>query len=145
MFTMWAALPTGLTLSADLRPGSDGLDADALVTLTNPEVIAVNQDPLVAPLRPVVNASGLQVWRRPLAAAATQAIVFFHRGNETGPLPDPPAVRQVAVDWPALGSPAGARVRVRDLWARADVGVFQGSFAANVSQRDARLYIFTLQ
>ena len=34
MFTLWAALPTGLILSADLRVGSNGVDADTLETLT---------------------------------------------------------------------------------------------------------------
>jgi len=144
MFTMWAALPTGLTLSADVRAGRGGLDADALATLTNAEVIAVNQDALVAPLRLVANASGLQVWARPLARGAT-AVVLFHRGASTaGPLPAPPAVREISVEWAELGLAPAARVAVRDLWARADLGAFSGSFAANVTQRDARLYTFTV-
>lgn len=43
MFTMWAALPGPLILSADLRPNaaSGGIDAESLATLTNAEVIAV--------------------------------------------------------------------------------------------------------
>ena len=45
MFTMWAALPGPLILSADLRASSmntgRGLDADVLQILTNKEVIAV--------------------------------------------------------------------------------------------------------
>ena len=144
MFTMWAALPTGLILSADLRVGSSGVDADALETLTNEEVIAVNQDPLVAPMRPLLNASGLQVWRKPLAAPNTAALVFFHRGLDTsGPLPSPPAVRPGGLEWAALGLAAGTPVAVRDLWQRAELGVFTGSFAVNVSQRDARLYRFS--
>jgi hypothetical protein len=44
MFTMWAALPGPLILSADLRPGRAGLDNDVLRILLNKEVIAVNQD-----------------------------------------------------------------------------------------------------
>ena len=142
MFTMWAALPTGLTLSADVRDGAGGLDADALATLTNGEVIGVNQDALVAPLALVSNTTGLQVWRRPLASGAL-AVVFFHRGVSTaGPLPAPPAVREIAVAWAALGLARGARMSVRDLWARADLGVFVDAFSANVTQRDARLYVF---
>ena len=145
MFTMWAALPTGLTLSADTRAGSGGLDADALATLTHAEVIAVNQDALVAPLRLVSNSSGLQVWRRPLASGAL-ALVFFHRGVDTsGPLPAPPAVREISAAWADLGIAPGARVAVRDLWDRVDLGVFTGSFAANVTQRDARLYVLTTE
>ena len=149
MFTMWAALPTNLILSADLRPGaaSGGIDADALATLTNAEVIAVNQDALAAPLRIVANSSdgGAQAWGRPLASGAL-AVVLFHRGaNTTGPLPEPPAVREVAVSWAQLGLPAAASVAVRDLWSAKDLGLFSGAFAQNVSQRDARLYSFTVQ
>lgn len=32
MFTMWAALPGPLILSADLRPGTGGLDDDVLAS-----------------------------------------------------------------------------------------------------------------
>lgn len=147
MFTMWAGLPAPLILSADLRPGaaSGGIDAEALATLTNPEVLAVNQDAAVLPMAIAANSSdgGAQVWRKPLADAAALAVVLFHRGaNTTGPLPAPPAVREIAADWTALGLPAGARVAVRDLWSRADLGNYTGNFAANVSQRDARIYLF---
>ena len=144
MFTFWAALPTGLVLSADVREGSGGLDAETLATLTNPEVIAVNQDPAVLPMACVSNASGLQVWQKPLQSGAF-AVVMFFRGNETGPLPNPPAVAEVGVGWAALGLAAGRAVAVRDLWARAESGVFTGSFAANVTQREAKLFKFTPQ
>ena len=147
MFTMWAALPTTLTLSADLRPGaaSGGIDDEALATLTNAEVLAINQDDLAAPMRCVANSSdgGLQVWRKPLADATKLVVILFHRGQTAGPLPDPPAVLPIAVSWAQLGLPAGTKVVVRDLWASADLGDFTDGFVANVTQRDARIYIFT--
>ena len=43
MFTMWAALPAPLILSADLRRATSGIDAETLAILTNLEVISVNQ------------------------------------------------------------------------------------------------------
>jgi hypothetical protein len=43
MFTMWAALPGPLMLSADLRPAAGNLNPFVMETLTNTEVIAVNQ------------------------------------------------------------------------------------------------------
>jgi len=150
MFTMWAALPTGLILSADLRAASSGVsDPFIMETLTNGEVIAVNQDDLVAPMEPLFNASGLQVWRKPLVpgqgSAPRQAVVFFHRGIiTTGPIPTPPAVEEISIDWSSLGYKTGDKVLVRDLWAKTDLGLFEGAFAANVTQRDARIYTFTL-
>lgn len=146
MFTMWAALPGPLILSADLRAGAacGGIDKAALATLTNAEVIAVNQDALAAPMRIISNASGLQVWRKPLAAASSMAVVFFHRGNTTaGPLPPQPPVREVCARWADLGLPTTARVSVRDLWTHTTLGSFTGTFSANVTQRDARMYTFT--
>eukprot|EP00756_Hemistasia_phaeocysticola_P014514 Hpha_TRINITY_DN15341_c2_g3::TRINITY_DN15341_c2_g3_i1::g.91006::m.91006/K07407/E3.2.1.22B, galA, rafA; alpha-galactosidase len=86
MFTMWAALPGPLILSADLRPGasSGGIDdAYTLATLTNTEVIAVNQDPRALPMRPVTRADGLEVWQKPLVEGV--AVVFFHRNQSAKP------------------------------------------------------------
>jgi hypothetical protein len=117
MFTMWAALPTALILSADVRAGapSGGVDAEALATLTNAEVRAVNQDALAAPMRCVANSSdggALQVWRKPLAAAGAAAVVLFHRGADTsGPLPQPPAVRAVSASWAGAALMTDQRLR----------------------------------
>jgi len=145
MFTMWAMLPTTLVLSADVRAGKGGLDAYTLATLTNTEVIAINQDEAALPMAPVFNSSGMQVWRRQLSAPNALAVVLFHRGNETGPLPNPPAVAEITVSWEDLGLAAGQQVLVRDLWARADLGSFSGSFSANVTQREAMLFTFVSQ
>ena len=56
MFTMWAALPAPLILSADLRPGAPcgGIDDPAIMEiLTNAEVIAINQDEAAFPMTAV--------------------------------------------------------------------------------------------
>lgn len=82
MMTMWAALPGPLILSADLRPGAacGGIDdAFTMETLTNPEVISVNQDPLVRPMRPVSKRDGLEVWQKPLVNGT--ALIMFHRNT----------------------------------------------------------------
>jgi hypothetical protein len=96
-------------------------------------------------MRPVFNESGVQVWRRPLASGDLAVVLFFRGMNTTGPLPSPPAVKLISIDWASLGLDPAANVTVRDLWARADVGVFSGLFAANVSQREARIFSFVKQ
>ena len=111
MFTMWAALPGPLILSADLRTSSidsgRGLDEDVLKILTNKvraephivvhamfidlgvctiwlqDVIAVNQDPAAMPMQPVSNAKGLEVWKKPLSPGKGMAVVFFHRNTSS--------------------------------------------------------------
>jgi len=79
MFTMWAALPGPLILSADLRAGKGGLDSDVLSILMNTEVIAVNQDLRAAPIEPISNTAGAEVWKKPLTSGS--AVVFFNRNN----------------------------------------------------------------
>ena len=84
MFTMWAALPAPLMLSADVRAnatgagGCGGVDAEALETLTNAEVIAVNQDDLAQPMSAVKRSGGLEVWQKALTGDRS-AVVFFYR------------------------------------------------------------------
>ena len=96
-------------------------------------------------MRVVTNTSdGLQVWRKPLADANVVAIVLFFRGNSTsGPLPNPPPVRTISVEWADLGYAADTTVSIRDLWARNTNGIFTSRFIANVTQREAKIFTFT--
>ena len=58
-------------------------------TLTNTEVIAVNQDDLAQPMRPVLREDGLEIWRKPLTEHRT-AVVLFHRNYSSAPQPPSP-------------------------------------------------------
>lgn len=97
MFTMWAALPAPLILSADLRKASfdsgGGLDANVVKILTNKDVIAVNQDEAAQPMLPIRRQGGAEVWKKTLSTG--MAVILFHR-NDSGlaaaPLAAPPAV-----------------------------------------------------
>jgi alpha-galactosidase len=145
MFTMWAALPAPLILSADLRASSSGIDAEAFATLTNTEVIAVNQDPAALPMHLISNTSahGLQVWQKPLSSGAS-AVVFFHRGASTaGPLPGSIPAQKMQVSLEALDFRPGVQVTVRDLWAKTDLGTFNKSFTASIAVREAKIYTIT--
>jgi len=71
--------------SADLRPGADsgGVDDPVTIsTLTNPEVIAVNQDELASPMRPIWRRDGLEVWRKPLSDGSSAVIFFYRNGTQ---------------------------------------------------------------
>lgn len=68
--------------------------------------------------------SSKQIYAAPLSCGA-RAVVLLNRHN------DPPAAR-IAVHWVALGYPADVRATVRDLYARKDLGVFRGSYTAEV-------------
>ena len=117
------------------------------VLIPSPLRLVRAEDTAALPMRPVFNSTdGLQVWLKQLAVPATSAVILFHRTIRTeGPLPSPPAVREITATWDALGFAAGARVAVRDLWARTSLGTFQSKFTANVTEREAKIYTFAVQ
>ena len=136
MFTMWAALPGPLILSADLRPGAScgGIDdPEVMKILTNREVIAVNQDQGAMPMQPVRRMGGIEVWKKELVLNRL-ALVLFNRNAST--------VASVNVQWEELGLPKGQRAQIRDLWNQTDMGEHIGGFDAAVGRHEAR--IFTL-
>jgi len=141
---LYAVLGAPLLLCSDLRR----LDAATLAALTNPELIAANQDAdctqgtLLAPIRGAgvrgdENWAG-QRWARPLSDGS-----FLVALVNT----DPVAPRNLSVTWgrdddsdffpAAFGSRAA---RVRDVLGQADVGTFQDAWlAARVPPHDVAL------
>lgn len=141
-FFVWALLPSPLIISFDVRtiltqPGGP----ECLAMVSNPEVLAVNQDSAVIGARllrqggtgglPPVTSEEVtfQVFGRPLAVAGTWAAVLANRA---------PVPMNVTLDWRelGLGDPNG-KAAVRDLGGREDLGTFTGSFTALIDARDA--------
>jgi alpha-galactosidase len=120
-FGAWAVVAAPLLIAADIV---SGLDPDSLEVLSAPEVIAVDQDPLgvqgvrVSPHQP----QGTECWARPLYDGGI-ALLLLNRA--------PLASANVLCDFAQAGVlKPGEGVKVRDLWARADLGVFVGNFTA---------------
>ncbi len=105
VMTLWSIFRSPLIMGGDLP----SLDSPTLALLTNPEVIAVNQQG-AAP-RQVLARPGLRVWRS-RAPAGGFYLAVFNIGD---------APRQVDLSWPELGVAAGARP-VRDLWSARPLG-----------------------
>jgi alpha-galactosidase len=118
-FSMWAILAAPLIAGNDLR----SMSAATKTTLTNSEVIAVDQDPLGTQGRLVASpGTNLQVWSKPLSGTNTRAVALLNR-NSTG-------TASITVQWSALGIPTGAAT-VRDLWSHTDLGTSTGSYTAS--------------
>ena len=119
-FSMWAIMAAPLITGNDLTK----MSAMTKATLTNAEVIAVDQDHLGKQGRVVATpAANLEVWSKELSGTNTRAVALFNRGS---------ASASITVQWSQLGLPAGA-ASVRDLWAAKDVGPATDSYtAANV-------------
>jgi alpha-galactosidase len=116
-FSLWAIMAAPLITGNDLSTMSTTTKA----TLTNKEVIAVNQDPLGKQGRVVdTPGSSLEVWSKELSGTNTRAVALFNRSSGTA---------SMTVQWSKIGIPAGAAT-VRDLWAAKDVGPATDSYTA---------------
>ena len=117
-FSMWAMLSAPLMAGNDLRK----MSPESWQTLTNKEVIAVDQDVLGIQAFPAVSEGGLEIWAKPLGNDAW-AICFLNRGGEP---------KNLNFNWKdsfiddALSSrrlDAGKTTyRIRDLWAKKEMG-----------------------
>ncbi|MBM9503329.1 glycoside hydrolase family 27 protein [Actinacidiphila acididurans] len=116
-FVMWAEMASPLMLGSDPRT----LSASMLATLRNPEILAVDQDPLgIQGVRVATDATG-DVYSKVLKGAGRRAVVLLNRSDQ-------PAQRTVTFTDAGLTGP----VAVRDLRARADRGTYTGSYTVTV-------------
>lgn len=84
--------------------------------LLNTEVLAINQD--VTPQGRPIRQGDLRVWARRLSDGA-RAVALYNEEDEEA---------SIGVEMRDLGFEATDEVAVRDLWARADEGDFQGHY-----------------
>jgi alpha-galactosidase len=121
--SLWCLLAAPLLAGNDLSK----MTPETLATLTNPEVIAVDQDPKGIQGRRVAQEGPLEVWAKPLADGG-MAVGLFNRGESENP---------VTVNFEEIGikGPAG----VRDLWAHKDLGVSQDHFTTQVPRHGVAL------
>jgi len=130
-FSFWALLAAPLMAGNDLR----SMSAETREILTNPEVIAVDQDALGMQGRKVRDNGPQEVWMKPLGDGS-KAVILFNRGTEAG---------NIAVSWEDISLAPGEKALVRDLWTKADVGSFAGRFEAKVAPHDVVMVRITPQ
>jgi hypothetical protein len=122
-FNLWSILGAPLMIGEDVRPGggaiAPAITAATINTLTNAEVIAVDQDPLCA--------VGVQVapnvYAKPLGSftSGQLAVLLLNRSSTS---------QNITVNWSSLGLNNSGPADVRDLWAHADLGNFTGQYTA---------------
>ncbi|MGW2773838.1 glycoside hydrolase family 27 protein [Streptomyces olivaceoviridis] len=116
-FVMWAEMASPLVLGSDPRT----LTPSMIDTLRNPEIVAVDQDPLgIQGVRVATDSVG-DVYSKVLSGRGERAVVLLNRSDQ-------PAERTVRFTDVALGG----SVQVRDLRARADRGTHTGSYTVEV-------------
>ncbi|MET9079219.1 glycoside hydrolase family 27 protein [Streptomyces sp. NPDC004232] len=116
-FVMWAEMASPLMLGSDPRTLSQSM----LDTLRNPEIIAVDQDPLGIQGARVATDSVGDVYSKVLQGAGKRAVVLLNRSDQ-------------AQDRTVSFADAGltGKVAVRDLRARTSRGTFTGSYTVHV-------------
>jgi len=108
--SMWCVLAAPLMIGCDIRK----MDADTKRILTNPEVIAVDQDSLGKQGNRVARTGSTDVWQKPLSGGKI-AVALLNRGEK-------PA--EITVQWNDLKAEPSAVLAARDLWAHKDLGKF---------------------
>lgn len=135
-FAMWAMLAAPLIAGNDVRSMTEATRE----ILTNPEVVAVDQDSLGIQGFPHRRAGDLEIWFRPLTGG-DWAMAVLNRGDEPRP---------VRFDWANEDVEDAFTVkrthfdrltyRVRDLFARADRGTTADPLEVTVPGRDVVMY-----
>jgi alpha-galactosidase len=114
--SLWAILAAPLIAGNDLTQ----MTPYTVAMLTNPEVIAVDQDPLGKQGFRVMQKGPFEIWMKPMADGS-KVVGLFNRQHTSEPM---------SVSFSALNIRKSARVR--DLWLRKDLGSFQGTFSTYV-------------
>lgn len=108
-FTMWCMMNSPLLAGNDLRSMSD----QTISILTNKEIIALNQDPLVYQARRLVDNGDLEVWAKPLISTMSGkvAVTLLNRSDKT---------QTITLDLNTIGIDASKGYSYSDLWAKKD-------------------------
>lgn len=129
-FSLWAMMNSPLMIGCDIRRMSDVTRE----TLTNPEVIAINQDPECR--GPYLACEGfdpenLFALAKPLANGDL-AIAMVNLGDVRAELS--------VLFWDlGLSAAAGCGLQLRDLWAHEDLGTFTERYAATLEPHSCQL------
>ena len=126
--SLWAISAAPLLVGADLTTLSEATRA----TLTNAEVLAVDQDALgLQGVKVSSPGDGLEVWSKALAAPGERAVLLLNRSGDAA---------QITAKWSDLGLEDSSAM-VRDVWSHKDAGAFSSSYSATVASNDAVMVI----
>jgi alpha-galactosidase len=125
--TLWVILAAPLLAGNDLSK----MTPETLATLTNRDVVAVDQDKLGKQGYRVSAEGPLEIWEKPLSGDA-KAVALFNRGESASPITL--ELKQVGFDQNA---------KLHDLWSGKDVSATGGSYTASVPSHGAVLLKIT--
>jgi len=108
-FSMWCMMDSPLLAGNDLRK----MSKETIEILTNKEVIALNQDPLVYQARRLVKTGELEIWAKPLISTMSGkvAVALLNRSEKT---------ETINLKPDSIGIDVRKGYIMRDLWAKKD-------------------------
>ncbi len=117
--SLWCLLAAPLMLGCDVRD----LSPATLETLSNRELLAIDQDPLCLPCRRIRQGPIFSVYRKPLADGSV-AVGILNRSPWRAVFEAQPGTL-LHPEEPGSAGPAGPAgpVRIRDVWAHADLAL----------------------
>jgi alpha-galactosidase len=120
-FTMWCIMAAPLIAGNNVIT----MSSQTLAILTNPEAIAVDQDPAGEQGERVAGiVDSAEVWSKPLGYDfTTRAVALLNRSSNSSAV--------ITCYWTNLALQVGPAT-VRDLWAQQDLGTFTGSYTATI-------------
>ncbi len=127
--SLWAISGGPLLIGADLTK----LTTVDLTTLTNPDVLRIDQDTLgLQSVKVAEPGPGLEVWAKPLSTTGERAVLLLNRTA---------APAEIAVRWSDLGLRGDATASVRDVWAQSDLGEFSLGYSTTVPASDVAMLL----
>jgi len=127
-FSLWAMVSAPLLASTDLTQVNSSNSTTAanaqaaIATMTNTEVIAVDQDALHTPgVLLNDNGAGLQIWAKNVTGGTVLLLLNENATSAT-----------ITVPFTGIGLTGTTATTVRDLWAHASLGTYTGSYSATV-------------
>lgn len=108
-FSMWCMMNSPLLAGNDLR----SMSSETISILTNKEIIALNQDPLVYQARRLADTGDLEVWARPLISTMSGqvAVALLNRSAQEA---------AISFEPDSVGLQSNKGYTMRDLWAKKD-------------------------
>ncbi|MDE5608643.1 MAG: alpha-galactosidase [Muribaculaceae bacterium] len=126
-FGMWCIMASPLLIGCDMT----SIDDATLALLTNPELIALNQDPLALQAYVVSHDKGVYTLVKDVENlhGLTRAVAFYNPGDSE---------QTVTLDFYDVN--LGGNVKVRDLFERTDIGTLEGAMTVTLPPHSTRIY-----
>jgi Alpha galactosidase A/Alpha galactosidase C-terminal beta sandwich domain len=126
---LWAMSGAPLIVGADLTRLSEATRA----TLTNPAVLAIDQDPLgLQAVKVAERGPGLEAWSKALSTPGERAVLLLNRTGSAAP---------ISVRWSDLNLLESSSAAISDAGAQKDLGLFRSPYSVTVAAQGGVLLV----